>query len=98
MLATLEQRLKQLSIPLLLIISVVGSAMLLAHQVFMYRQDFRALQQVQQARKQLDMEWGQLLIEQQTFGATPQIGSRAVMTLRMYSPPPAQTVILTSQD
>ena len=47
-------------------------------------------------------EWGRLLIEQQTFGATAQIGTRAVTQLRMYSPPAAQTVVIslpmTSED
>lgn len=38
---------------------------------------------------------GRLLIEQQTFGATAQIGTRAVTQLRMYSPPATQTVVIS---
>jgi hypothetical protein len=38
------------------------------------------------------------LIEQQTFGATTQIGSRAVIYLHMYSPPANQTLTLTLPD
>ncbi len=88
--------LKGYVLPVLLAILLVSSAMGVAHQVFLYREEFKQLQTVRQQREQLDVEWGQLLIEQQTFGSTPQIGSRAVMSLRMYSPPPAQTVVLTT--
>jgi cell division protein FtsL len=45
-------------------------------------------------RDDLNAEWGRLLIEQQTFGATAQI-ERAVTQLRMYSPPAAQTVMIS---
>ena len=46
-------------------------------------------------REDINAEWGRLLIEQQTFGATAQIGTRAVTQLRMYSPPTAQTVVIS---
>jgi cell division protein FtsL len=88
--------LKTWVLPIFLMLFIVGSAMAVVQQVFLYRQEFRDLQEVRAAREDLDVEWGRLLIEQQTFGATAQIGSRAVMTLRMYSPPPSQTVVLTT--
>ncbi|ONG38748.1 cell division protein FtsL [Alkanindiges hydrocarboniclasticus] len=88
--------LKTWVLPILLVLLIVGSALAVVQQVFMYRQEFRDLQEVRKARENLDVEWSRLLIEQQTFGATAQIGSRAVMTLRMYSPPPSQTVVLTT--
>lgn len=83
-------------LPVLLVLCLVGTAMAVAHQVFLYREEFKQLQEVRQQREKLDVEWGQLLIEQQTFGSTSQIGSRAVVSLRMYSPPPSQTVVLTT--
>jgi cell division protein FtsL len=82
--------------PLTLVALIVGSALAVVYEVFLYRHEFKALQVVRQEREELDVEWGRLLIEQQTFGATAQIGSRAVMSLRMYSPPAAQTVVLTN--
>lgn len=88
--------LKSWWLPILLVVLLVGSAMSVSYQVFLYREEFKVLQDVRQEREKLDVEWGQLLIEQQTFGSTPQIGSRAVMSLRMYSPPPSQTVVLTT--
>lgn len=83
-------------LPVFLAFFLVGTAMAVAHQVFLYREEFKQLQEVRQQREKLDVEWGQLLIEQQTFGSTSQIGSRAVVSLRMYSPPPSQTVVLTT--
>ncbi len=76
--------------------AVVGSALAVVYSVFLYRLEFRDLQQARQQREQLDLEWSRLLIEQQTFGATTQIGGRAVMFLRMYSPPARQIVTLTA--
>lgn len=76
--------------------SILASAMGVTYQVFLYRDTFQQLQQARKAREKLDIEWGRLLIEQQAFGATTQIGGRAVMTLRMYAPPATQTVILRS--
>jgi cell division protein FtsL len=75
---------------------VLASAMGVSYQVFLYRETFQELQQSRKAREKIDIEWGRLLIEQQAFGATTQIGGRAVMTLRMYAPPATQTVILRS--
>jgi cell division protein FtsL len=75
---------------------IVGSALGVAYQVFLHRQTFQTLQKANKQREMLDVEWGRLLIEQQTFGATTQIGGRAVMFLRMYSPPAGQTVILSA--
>ncbi len=87
-----------LLLTLALIAGVIGSALGVAYQVFLYRESFQALQDARKERERLDIEWGKLLIEQQTFGATTQIGGRAVMTLRMYSPPPNQTVTLSLPD
>ena len=87
-----------LLLTLALIAGVIGSALGVAYQVFFYRESFQSLQDARKERERLDIEWGKLLIEQQTFGATTQIGGRAVMTLRMYSPPPNQTVTLSLPD
>ncbi len=79
-------------LPLLLLAAIVGSALEVVHAVYLYREDFAVLQQLRRERERLDVEWSRLLIEQQTFGATTQIGGRAVMRLHMYSPPPGQTM------
>lgn len=70
------------------------SAMMVVFQVFEYRHDYRELSSYMRERDDLNAEWGRLLIEQQTFGATAQIGTRAVTQLRMFSPPAAETVVI----
>ncbi len=86
---------KKLLIFGLLLFAVMGSAFMVVLQVFHYRHDFRDLNSYMRERDDINAEWGRLLIEQQTFGATAQIGTRAVTQLRMYSPPPAQTVVIS---
>ncbi|EPC6074154.1 cell division protein FtsL [Acinetobacter baumannii] len=71
------------------------SAMMVVFQVFEYRHDYRELSSYMRERDDLNAEWGRLLIEQQTFGATVQIGTRAVTQLRMFSPPAAETVVIS---
>ncbi|MCJ8161438.1 cell division protein FtsL [Acinetobacter zhairhuonensis] len=78
-----------------MLILVFISAIMVVFQVFEYRHDYRELSSFMRERDDLNAEWGRLLIEQQTFGATAQIGTRAVTQLRMYSPPAAQTVVIS---
>ncbi len=77
-----------------LVAGVIGSALSVAFQVNATRDEFKTLQKAKQNRDKLDVEWGRLLIEQQTFGATSQIGSRAVIYLHMFSPPANQMMTL----
>ncbi len=86
----------------ILLVLVFISAMMVVLQVFEYRHDYREMSSFMRERDDLNAEWGRLLIEQQTFGATAQIKTRAVTQLRMYSPPAAKTVVIslptTSED
>lgn len=88
-------RLKKAIVYGILLALVFFSAIVVVFQVFEYRQDYRKLSTYLRERDDLNAEWGRLLIEQQTFGATAQIGTRAVTQLRMYSPPVAQTVVVS---
>ncbi len=78
-----------------LVALVFISAMMVVFQVFEYRHDYRELSSYMRERDDLNAEWGRLLIEQQTFGATAQIGTRAVTQLRMFSPPAAETAVIS---
>lgn len=89
--------LKQVAIILVLMLGIVGSAFMVVDQVFKYRHDYRTYNQLLREKEDLNAEWGRLLIEQQTFGATAQIGTRAVTQLRMYSPPASQTVVIATK-
>ena len=88
-------RLKKSITYAILFLMVFVSAIFVVFQVFEYRQDYRKLSTYMRERDDLNAEWGRLLIEQQTFGATAQIGTRAVTQLRMYSPPITQTVVVS---
>ncbi|MFR9678082.1 cell division protein FtsL [Acinetobacter sp. SEK570] len=87
--------LKKVVVYAVLVALVFTSAMMVVFQVFEYRHDYRDLSAYMRERDDLNAEWGRLLIEQQTFGATAQIGSRAVTQLRMFSPPATQTVVIS---
>lgn len=78
-----------------LLVAVIGSALMVVFQVFNYRHDFRELNSQVRERDEINAEFGRLLIEKQTFGATAQIGARAVTQLRMYSPPAVQTIVIS---
>lgn len=86
---------KKLVVYTVLVALVFISAMMVVFQVFEYRHDYRELSSYMRERDDLNAEWGRLLIEQQTFGATAQIGTRAVTQLRMFSPPAAETVVIS---
>ena len=92
---TKKLKLKKTITYAVMLILVFVSAIFVVFQVFEYRQDYRQLNTYMRERDDLNAEWGRLLIEQQTFGATAQIGTRAVTQLRMYSPPVTQTVVIS---
>ena len=71
---------------LLLAASIVWSGIKTAEAVQQYHQDYKTLQDMKKQQRKLQVEHQRLLIEQQTFSATPQIASRAVSELGMYSP------------
>ncbi len=71
---------------LLLAGAIVWSGVKTAEDVQQYHQDYKTLQDMKKQERKLKVEHQRLLIEQQTFSATPQIASRAVAELGMYSP------------
>ena len=93
-----KSMLQNIVIIFVLLVAVMGSAFMVVHQVFKYRYDYRGFTKLMQEKDNLNAEWGRLLIEQQTFGATAQIGSRAVTQLRMFSPPASQTVVIAGNQ
>ncbi|TXD96239.1 cell division protein FtsL [Psychrobacter frigidicola] len=71
---------------LLLAGGIVWSGIRTAENIQQYHQDYKALQDMKKQERKLQIEHQRLLIEQQTFSATPQIASRAVAELGMYTP------------
>lgn len=71
---------------LLIAIGIIWTAVMTTAQIQTYHQDYKILQDMQKQQRKLQVEYQRLLIEQQTFSATPQIANRAVTELGMYSP------------
>ena len=71
---------------LILAAAIVWTGIKTAESVQQYHQDYKTLQDMKKQERKLQIERQRLLIEQQTFSATPQIASRAVAELGMYSP------------
>lgn len=84
------QRFNVVSIYVVLLLLLAGailwSGVKTAENVQQYHQDYKILQDMKKQQRKLQIEHQRLLIEQQTFSATPQIASRAVSELGMYSP------------
>jgi len=74
------------AILVLLAAGIVWSGIKTAESVQQYHQDYKTLQDMKKQERKLQVEHQRLLIEQQTFSATPQIASRAVAELGMFSP------------
>lgn len=74
--------------------AIIWTGIKTAEQVQQYHQDYKALQDMKKQHRKLQVEHQRLLIEQQTFSATPQIASRAVAELGMYSPTLEDKMIL----
>ena len=70
----------------LLAAAIIWSGIKTAEGVQQYHQDYKTLQDMKKQERKLQVEHQRLLIEQQTFSATPQIASRAVAELGMFSP------------
>ena len=74
------------AILLLLSAAIVWSGIKTAESIQQYHQDYKALHDMKKQERTLQIEHQRLLIEQQTFSATPQIASRAVSELGMFTP------------
>ena len=73
-------------IMLALAAAIIWTGIKTAESVQQYHQDYKSLQDMKKQERKLQIERQRLLIEQQTFSATPQIAGRAVAELGMYSP------------
>lgn len=82
------------AVMILLAVGIIWTAVLTAEQVQQYHEDYMALQKMKVEHRNLQIENQRLVIEQQTFSATPQIASRAVTQLGMYSPSTKDKLIL----
>ena len=76
-----------------LVVALVGSAVAVAFSVHHARLALQELQGLREQRKALDVEWGQLLLEQQSWGGYGRVGQIAAEQLQM-QPANLQDVVM----
>jgi cell division protein FtsL len=79
---------------LLLVVAAVLCALLLITSQHKARKLFNELELEQDKTKQLDVEWGQLQLEQSTWAAPSRVEKLARERLHMVTPDPRRTVVV----
>ena len=77
-----------------LIVLVTVSAIAVVYLRHQHRLSYVALQSAQQARDNLNIEWGQLLLEQSTWSMHHRVEAEANRKLGMVTPDPDQIVVI----
>lgn len=80
-----------------LVSTLVSSAVAVAYSVHKSRLYLNQLQALEAERDRLETEWGQLLLEQHTWGAYGRIGKIAMEQLQMRNPAPAEIIMVRQQ-
>ena len=73
---------------------VLGSAIGVVYTKHLHRSRHIQLQQLQNTRDKLHVEWTQLLLEKGTLGSDVQVEKIAREQLRMIIPPPNQVAVI----
>jgi len=72
----------------MLLIALLISSVSIIHQAYEYRQLFNTQQQLVSHWDELQVEWGQLLLEQSALGANSKVEKIAKTKLAMHIPKP----------
>ena len=83
--------------PLMVVVIVfvlVSSAVAVAYSAHKSRLYLNDLQNLEARRDRLETEWGQLLLEQHTWGAYGRVGTLAAEQLQMRNPSPAEIIMV----
>lgn len=78
----------------LLFLALIGSALAVVSSQHKARKLYLDLQKEQTTAKQLDIEWGQLQLEQGTWSTHARIEKFAVSRLGMMAPPPGRIEVV----
>ncbi len=89
-----SQQFRQMGLVALLGLTVVVSALAVVYVKFESRVLFVALQGLGQAQDRMDVEWGQLQLEQSTWAAHGRIERLASKRLQMVLPEADQIVVV----
>ncbi|HET7371546.1 MAG TPA: cell division protein FtsL [Gammaproteobacteria bacterium] len=77
-----------------LVLALVVSALAVVHTVYRNRTLFAELQQLRQQRDRLNVEWGQLQLEESTWATHARIQQAAREKLDMHMPHKIQRVVV----
>lgn len=77
-----------------LILLVTASAIAVVYMRHQHRLSYVALQGAQQTRDDLNIEWGQLLLEQSTWAMHHRVEAEANRKLGMLTPDPDHIVVI----
>jgi len=83
---------------LILLGILVACALLVVTSQHKARKLFMALQKEQELGKQLDIEWGQLQLEQSTWAMHARIEKIATGRLAMHVPPPSRVQVVLPES
>jgi cell division protein FtsL len=78
----------------ILIVLVTASAIAVVYMRHQHRLSYVALQSAQQERDDLNIEWGQLLLEQSTWAMHRRVEAEANRKLGMVTPNPDQIMVI----
>ena len=76
---------------------VTGSAIAMVHLRHEHRLTYVALQEAQERRDELNVEWSQLLLEQSTWSIHHRVEVEANSRLGMVVPGPDQIIVLRAK-
>ncbi len=89
---------KQGIIMLLLVVAVLASAFAVIYVKTLNRRLFSNLQTEQTVHDQLQVQWGQLLLEQSSYATQARIQRIATEELHMIFPEPKNIVVIPERD
>lgn len=93
-----EMRLsKQLWVILTLLFTVLVNALVVVYLTNEHRSNFSQLQQLEQQEQALQVQWGQLLLEQASLATPARVEALATQKLQMHLPSDKQTFMLRVQ-
>ena len=84
----------QILLVILLTFVVIVSAISVVYATHLNRQDFAELQKLLKHKDELNIEWGQLQLEESTFAASSEIEKRARNDLKMRQPKADEIVMI----
>ena len=79
---------------ILLVLTVIGSAISVVHAKYSSRQLFVKLQNLDRERDRIDMDWGKLQLEFGTVGAPMRVENLAHDDLKMRLPKAGEVVVI----